>query len=180
MSPFMISEPLNNNSLKHSPFSNINQSVGRADHDLTTYVSSNCLDLLLYIHTDHMESSTPSCIDGWGDQRVGQDDHDLTTYVSSNCLDLLLYIHTDHMESATPSCTDGWGDQQVGDDHDHELKAYVSTNCLNLLLYIHIDHMEYSTPSVLIIENFKKFAAVTSKENHKTLQKNHSTRFKLN
>ncbi len=103
-----------------------------------------------------------------------------SSYVSSNCLDLLLYIHTDHMESATPSCTDGWGDQQVGDDHDHELKAYVSTNCLNLLLCIHIDHMEYSTPSVLIIENFKKFTAVTSKENHKTLQKNHSTRFKLN
>ena len=64
MSHFMISEPLNNNYLKRSPFSNIYQRVGQDDHDLTTYVSSNCLDLLLYIHTDHMESATPSCTDG--------------------------------------------------------------------------------------------------------------------
>ena len=112
MSPFIISEPLNNNSLKHSPLSNIYQRVGRDDHDLTTYVSSSYLDLLLYIHTDHMESSTPSCIDGWGDQRVGQDDHDheLKVYVSTNCLNLLLYIHTDQIKSSTPSCTDGRGD----------------------------------------------------------------------
>ena len=55
MSHFMISEPLNNNYLKRSPFSNIYQRDGPDDHDLTTYVSSNCLDLLLYILTDHME-----------------------------------------------------------------------------------------------------------------------------
>ena len=46
------------------------------DHELKAYISTNCLNLLLYIHTDHMESSTPSCTDEWGDQRVGQDDHD--------------------------------------------------------------------------------------------------------
>ena len=65
MSHFMISEPLNNNYLKRSPFSNIYQRVGRDDHELTIYVSTNCLNLLLYIHTDHMEYSTPSVLAGY-------------------------------------------------------------------------------------------------------------------